>query len=83
VILDTIKRYAEISAATYTSTYPTPPGGIVIIKQTENCQTDSQGFMAPDSTARGIIASFRVTSNFRDFPLIWKKTRTVSASRKV
>ncbi|RYP53472.1 hypothetical protein DL770_010989 [Monosporascus sp. CRB-9-2] len=66
-LFDKFKRYVTFSAAAYASECPSPPFGATIIKQINNKDTNTQGFIARDDAAKEVILAFRGTSNLQDF----------------
>ncbi|OJD35842.1 feruloyl esterase a [Diplodia corticola] len=60
-------RYADFSSAAYASDCPNPPFGASITHRINNPDTDTQGFVARDDSAKEIIIAFRGTSDLADF----------------
>ncbi|KAB2580779.1 Lipase class 3 [Lasiodiplodia theobromae] len=60
-------RYADFSSAAYASDCPNPPFGATVTHRINNPDTDTQGFVARDDTAKEIVIAFRGTSNLADF----------------
>ncbi|RCI11555.1 hypothetical protein L249_7569 [Ophiocordyceps polyrhachis-furcata BCC 54312] len=65
-LLDSFRRYVEISAATYSKPCPHPPQGIEIVRYIDDKPTGTQGFIAKDEAANEAIVAFRGSDDLLD-----------------